>query len=307
MASKLYDRRYRISITFARGNSVAVEELRCRFNFIKTISQTSQFGHITIYNLSPERETDIFKNAKYVTVEAGYQNGAYGIIFQGQVRIPTRGKENGVDRFITLGVLDGDSALNLAFCNAYTGAGQLPTALVNTITRSSKPAFDVEIRGDLDEGQGKTERGKTFFGQPKEFLQNIAANTNSTFYFNNGKGVMSKLSQSPPAVVPFLNYQSGMVGVPHQEDKGIAVRTFIRPDIDVDTWVKINNSEIILAESPFAGALNQNVLDLDGVYRVIEIKVSGDTRGNEWYYDLKLLSQSGALPNIVGLSGQHGF
>lgn len=303
--SLLYDRRYRVTVTFFSGQAINVSDQRIRFNFTKNISRTSQFGEVTIYNLSKSTETDLYKNAKMVTVEAGYQNGAYGMVFQGLVRQPIRGKENGTDYYITLGAIDGDDMMNLGFCNAYLGAGQLPNDLANQIVRASNVPFELKIRGEL--GGQRTERGKAIFGQPKDLLRSIAINNNAAFYVNNGTANISSISQSPPAQVPELNFQTGMIDIPLQQDRGIAVRTLIRPDIEIDSWVKINNSNIIGAFTPFGGQINPNIYDLDGVYRVIELRATGDTRGNEWYYDLQLLSQTGGLPAIAGLRGQFGL
>ena len=301
----LFDRVYKIAVTFFNDQSVNLSDSRCTFKFKKNISRTMQFGSVTIYNLSGTTETDLFKNAKMITVEAGYRNGAYGVVFQGFVRQPIRGKENATDSFITLGAIDGDNAMNLAFVSAYVGAGQLPNEIANQVVRASNVPFELQIRGDL--GGQRTERAKVLFGQPKEILQQLSTNADAALYSTGGTTTMSTVSQEPPPIVPELNYQTGMIGMPRQQDNGIQVRSLLRPDFIVDSWVKLNNKNIILEPTEFGERLNQYVIDLDGVYRIIEIEATGDTRGNEWYYDLTLLSQNGALPAIAGLSGQFGF
>lgn len=303
--SKLYDRRYRVSVTFFNGTSISVSEQRCTFSFRKALSQTMQYGEVTIYNLSGPTQTDIFQNAKYVTIEAGYVGGEYGIIFQGSVRQPILGKENGTDYYITLGCIDGDDSLNLAFTETYTGAGMLPEQLVQQIVRASNVPFQFKILGQLS--QQKTERGKVLFGQTKGLLQNIATNENAALYSDNGTLTLGKLDTPPPPIVPELNFQTGLIGTPRQADQGVAARSLIRPSFTLNSWLKLNNRNIILANTPFQGRLNPNVLDLDGLYRIIAIEVTGDTRGNDWYYDLELLSQAGRNPLITAQTGQYGY
>lgn len=303
--SRLYERIYRISITKFNGLSISLSDLRCVFAFKKSMGQIAQYGEVTIYNLNQNTETDVFQNAKLVTIEAGYRDGSFGIIFQGNIKQPIRGKENGTDYYLTLGAIDGEDALNLSFVNFTTGAGQLPKQIVEQVVRASNIPFEFEIIGEL--GEQKSERGQSFFGQPKEILQNIATNNNAAMYSNNGVLTIAALNAQAPNGVPELNFQTGLIGTPAQADEGVTARCLINPDIKLGDWVKLNNKNIVLSILPFQQQLNPNVLDLDGLYRVIGITVTGDTRGDAWYYDLELVSQSGRIPLLASTLGQFGF
>ncbi len=113
-----YIRRWKLTVQTWGGLDIEIDqELRFTFTVNKSITRIYQFSEIVIYNLSPDTETSIFKNAKSVTLEAGYQNGAYGQIFNGSVRQVIRGKENGVTYFCKLICIDGDDLLNIGFAN----------------------------------------------------------------------------------------------------------------------------------------------------------------------------------------------
>lgn len=301
MSTYLFNRKYTLTIETWRGTTIDVSDLRWTFSVNKNLSRIYQFADITIYNLSPTTETDIFKNAKMVTIQAGYENGPYGVVFRGPVRQPIRGKEDGVTYFLTLVCIDGDDALNLGFSNFTLASGQTATQIANSIVRNSSVPFDINV-GNLNSQQ--TQRGKTVFGNPGDYLRSIANANNASFYFDDTVAKISPLSTSPPAIVPELNVESGLVGMPQQTDQGIQVRTFINPNIKLDTWFKINNQKILQARLEM-GQL-QTLLDLDGVYRVIEINAIGDTRGNDWYYDLTAISQTGALPFLLTGANQSG-
>ena len=69
--------------------------------------------------------------------------------------------------------------------------------------------------------------------------------------------------------------------------------------------MQINNASIQQAKlTPTAqdptqslakGFLNQ-IIDNDGIYRILAIDYAGDTRGTEWYSDLVCTSQSNPIP-----------
>lgn len=301
----LFLRKYRLTIETWRGDTITFDnsELRLTFHIEKNITRIYQLGEITLYNLNPDTETDIFKNGKSLTLEAGYQDGPYGVIFRGAIRQPIRGKEDETTYFLKLVCFDGDEILHLGFCNLVLTSGQTAQAIINQIARSSSVPFDIRVDDNLS--KQITQRGKTIFGQVSDHIRSVTINSNATFYFDNGVGYVTPLSKQPPAIVPTLNAQTGMVGMPHQTDQGIEVRCLINPDIHLDNWVKLNNRNIIQAQVEFG--VPQTLLDLDGLYRVISIEATGDTRGNDWYYDINGYSQTGILPQMLVDPSQTGL
>lgn len=304
MSTFLYGRQYRCIIETYRGTSIEIPDLKWTFRIEKNISQIYQFGEVVIYNLSPDTETDIFKNGKALTIEAGYENGPYGTIFKGPIRQPIRGKDDdAVTYYLKLVCIDGDDALNLGFANFVLANGQTAQSIANQVCRSSSIPFDIHIDSSID--QQITQRGKAVFGNPGDTLRSIAINNNANYYVDDGVHTISPLSKAPPPIVPEFNAQTGMIGIPHQVEQGVQVRTLINPNIRLDSWFKLNNQDIIQAQLDL-GQL-QTLLDMDGVYRVIEMVITGDTRGNDWYYDITGISQTGQLPFMLTGGSQSGM
>jgi hypothetical protein len=102
-----------------------------------------------------------------------------------------------------------------------------------------------------------------------------------------------------------LNAQTGLVGMPHQTDEGINLKCLINPNLDLDSWVKLDNQSIIQNQLGFG--VPQTLLDMDGLYRIIAIEATGDTRGQEWYFDITAINQLSSLPSMFTSPSQSGF
>ena len=301
--SRFYGRKYALAIKTYRDQAIIFDKnVRFTFRCEKRMDRAYQFAEITIYNLSPETETDILQNGQLVVLEAGYEDGNYGLVFQGFIRQPIRGKEDGTTYFLKLICIDGDDALNLGLCDFVLSNGQTAQQMASEVARSSSIPFDVKISGDLS--QQSTERAKVFFGEPKDFLRSLALNNNALFYFEDGIANITALDQPPPSNVYDLNAQSGMIGFPSQTDQGIQVKSLINTNFKINSWFHLNNKSVVLSQLEFG--VPQTLLDLDGLYRIIGITASGDTRGNDWYYDIDAISQAGAVPAMLGDSGFSG-
>jgi hypothetical protein len=71
---------------------------------------------ITIYNLSAGTEAGMVLQGYRVTVEAGYLSN-YGQIFDGNVLMCNRWKENGTDYKLQILALDGAWFINSGYCS----------------------------------------------------------------------------------------------------------------------------------------------------------------------------------------------
>jgi len=303
-----YLRKFRLLVKTFRGQVLDVSSVRFTFKIDKNINRFYQIGEITLYNLSPDTETDIFKNGQEVTLEAGYQDGSYGVIYKGFIRQPIRGKEDGITYFLRLHCMTGDDLVRFAYCNTTINSNADIRTIINQIARSSTIPFDVRIDPTINNSQN-TQRAKTVLKSPYDELRSIAENNNSFLYYDDGRVYMSPIAKQPADQITSLNAQTGMIGIPQQTDNGIEVRCLINSAIRLDSWIKLNNQNIIQAQLEFGQILNQVLLDLDGIYRVVSIMATGDSRGNDWYYDLTTISQApgGNLPLLLSTPAQNGL
>lgn len=281
------------------NNGIEPNHLRITFNIDKAILRFMQIAEITIYNLNADTETELFKNAYLISLSAGYKNGAYGQIFQGYVRQKIRGKEDSASYFLKLICIDGMDPLSFGVCNFTLPAGQDARTIINQIARNSSIPFEVLIDPSFPVNGPKTPRGVTISGPAGDEMRNQALGNNAGVNHNNGKVNVYSFSSPPPAVIPELNYQTGLIGIPQQTNEGVEVTVLINPQYDLNTFVHINNRNIIQVQLE-TGVPILRELDRDGIYRIIGWVASGDTRGNDWYMALTTISYSGGpLPSML--------
>ena len=286
------------------------DPIRCTFSCRKTILRDSSIGSITLWNLSPEFEALIISDGAKIVLEAGYQSDTVAIIFAGTIIQPIRGKENGTDYFLKLICLDGDSYFNLAFSSGTLESNQTKRELAKQTLRISnyeeltdgKGEITVEALDDLSDESAidgsvvKTERPKVVFGRTSKIIDNLARTSNSTIYMENGElKSYNPSEESKWAKVWEVNPQTGMIGDPRQSSYQIMVRTLLNPKIKIQDFIHLENQsirveELGLTSLPF-------LLEPSGNYQVIEITYTGDTRGQEWYSDIKAISKNGKIPS----------
>ncbi len=298
----LYGRRYRVIVSNLSGETALdVSQLRCVFNCIKVIQLQPQYSHVIIYNLSPQSENAIIQEGDRVVIEAGYEGSQYGQIFDGNVLQAIRNKENGTTYTLTLVSADSDTFLNYSLSAFSMVRGQNSRAIVEgLISKASVPTAANVISPNLSQSQ--LPRGKVFFGLTRDYLRQIARSENATYYMDNGKVNIVKAEDVPPGEILDLSPSSGLIGVPAQSGYGVTIKCLLNPKIKINSLVHVDNSLIRNAE--FGQGQPLYTLDNDGIYRVIKVTHSGDTRGNDWYTEVETVTQSGILPALVANGSQ---
>lgn len=283
------------------------DPIHIKFDITKTILRDPNEAEFTIYNLSPNTEREIIQEGTQVVLSAGYEEP--GIIFKGQVFQPLRGKENGTDYYLKLVCLDGDAYINLAFVSGTFQADQTRQQLAQQIMRESTIELDSYTVEDLsnnnfvDGSTPRSERGKTVFGDPSKYMTKIAKMGNCLFYIDNNEGkFFNPYSTTGQNDAYIINKETGMIGQPRQIDYGIEVTCLLNPKIKLGDFIKIDNKTVITQQYSFGQI--PYLLDSDGVYRVIKIHYSGDSRGEDWYCTLTAITQAGVIPSM--LVGQQG-
>ena len=92
--------------------------------------------------------------------------------------------------------------------------------------------------------ESKLTRGKVIFGLAKDYLRQIAKSENATFYIEDNKVNIVKVTDIPQGQAVDLSPASGLVGVPAQSEYGVAVKCLLNPKIKINTFVHIDNSLI---------------------------------------------------------------
>lgn len=280
-----------LSGTVTVQTALDVSDLRCQFYCEKNLDETPNYSQITIFNPSQATVAAI-QPGDTVVLEAGYENGNYGMIFMGQIVQPYVSKEGGTDTALHLVVQDGDSFLTSAFTAQTISAGATQQDIIDACL--SEDVAKGLITPELSRAQ--LPRGKVIFGKSAEYINRIAGMNQSQFYIEDGKINIVAAADYDKAQAVELNPMTGLIGMPSQTDDGVSGQCLINPSIKLNTLVYINQS--LVAQSAVKSADDSiQAINADGVYRIVRLVYEGDTRGDTWYCTFEAITQSGAKPD----------
>jgi hypothetical protein len=264
---------------------------------------------IRVFNPAPNTVAKIQNEFVYVTLQAGYVNGNFGVIFNGQILQTKTGKLSNVDRYIDLMCIDGALYHCYAFVNSSVAPnGSNSDQLAATVKTLNNNGIQVDpntkqvISNPPEQTGGIFPRGKVLYGLASLYNDDLADKVNSTWFVENGVLKIVPLNGYLPGEAVIINSATGQVGVPQVTEQGIMVRCLLNPKIKLAMQVQLNNTEISTALAkqingvPAAGYPNYTSVPLlaslnpSGLYRVIVKEHSGQTRGNSWYTDLICLN-----------------
>jgi len=292
-------RKYRVMVIDGNDVALDVSDLRVTFNIQKTgVQEAINYGDITIYNLSPQTECDIIKYGMRVIVEAGYNDGQYGQIFDGDVFQLMWNRENVVDYTLTLHCFDGDSQLNYNIVGMTVQASHdMRSDLLAIMKNARSPFGGGQIVADIDETP--MPRGKVFFGMPKDYFRKIAKANNAQWYYADRHLSFSTLTNVPQDEAIVISPNNGLIGTPQQIEYGVQFRCLLNPAIKIQLnpmRVKLDMSTI-RQQKIMIGQLPTR-LDQDGIYAVSSLTHIGDTRGDDWYTDVQGFNLLGPMAAI---------
>jgi hypothetical protein len=293
-----YLRKYQILIVNGENKALDVSNLRCTFKIEKMGIQAINFGEISIYNLTGNTESAIIEEGMRVIVNAGYEDGTYGKIFDGDIFQPLRDRENVVDYKLTLHCIDGDSLLNGKIVKFTVNSGINQRGMIDQIVNQAYTPFEVGTITDLD--SKVLPRGKVFFGEPKKYFRLIAQDNNAQFYVNDGQIHISNITDIAAGEAIVYSPQNGIIGTPTQIDNGASFKVLLDSRIKISNppmLVKIDNSYIRTQKLTY-GQL-PTMLDKDGIYKVSKVVHTGDTRGQDWYTEITGISSPGKIPLML--------
>lgn len=276
-------------IVSAGSEGLDLSEFRIQFNVNQSDLETPNAAYIRVINLSDDTAQQIQKEFTRVTLQAGYQKGAFGIIFDGTIKQVRRGKIDNMNTYLDIYAADQDLGLNFGVVNKSLAAGATPQQQAAAYAEAM--ATDIASQ-EYGVGDVSLIRGKVLYGMARAGLRNLARSTGTTWTIQNGKVVIIPLTSYLPGEAVVLNSKSGLIGLPEQTEEGIAADCLLNPKIKIGTQVQIANKDI--QRQPFS--LNFTAINVfptvadDGFYRVLVCEHEGDTRGEPWYSHLTMLT-----------------
>lgn len=278
------------------GNGLELGDFRVTFQTVHKTLQSPGRAIIRVYNLKPETEKQIQKEFTKVTLCAGYadQGAPYGVIFTGNTVEAHRGRENPVDTYLDILAADGDQAYNYAVVSKTLAPGSTFNDQLKAIEGVLKP-HGVTLGYIPDLGSARMVRARVMHGMAGDYLRTIARSTNCTWYIDQGKVNFVPNNGVKPGEAVVLNSRTGLIGRPVQTMNGIVARCLLNPNIRIGGLVKIDQSSVNefmgdltpdgSANPETDNALRPSIAE-DGMYKVLQLSTTGDTRGQSWYSDL---------------------
>ena len=293
------------------GQGLDLSDFHIKFHVEGMSFDRPKSAVIRVYNLAASTQATIKAEFQAVMLQAGYENGALGIIFSGTIKRFRSGRENATDTYLEILAADGDLAFNQSFVNKTIAAGQ-PLVNKAQVVASSMQAAGGITSSNMDALQatgGVLPRGQVLFGLGVAQLDDVASTTNTSWFIENGVLTFVSNTGFLPSEAVVLTSQTGMVGIPEATINGIEVTALLNPNIKIGTQVQIDNASINQTQINQQGFPSFTDITFvanttnDGFYKVLVVSHIGDSRGNEWYTKMICLAiDASAAPGSSVLS-----
>lgn len=271
------------------SDGLDLSQLRIEFKVRQFDYNAPNTAVIRVWNLADETARQVQEEFERVTLQAGYEDEGFGIIFDGTIKQVIRGRANAKDKYVEIMAADGDLAHNFALVNKTLKAGSTPKQRAAAIAEATSK-YDVKMGDDQHLTGGILPRGRVLFGLPPHHLDNLGETTGTTWTIQDGKIEARPLRGTPNNEAIVLTAQTGLVGVPEATNNGIEIVALLNPRIKVWTKLQIDNESIrTLTARENVGYPNYTSFTFpartadDGIYRAIVVDHEGDTRGQPWY------------------------
>lgn len=286
------------------GLGLDLSPLRVRFAVRRADIQTPNTMEARIWNVSEETVARVKKEFQRVVLQAGYEYGNFGTIFDGTIKLVRFGRESATDTYMDILAADGDVAYNFSVTNTTLAAGSSHQDRLAALQKSMEE-YNVKA-GYLPEVAGQQlPRGKVMFGMTRDFLRDAADTLNCSWSIQDGRLQLVPLTAYLPTEAVVLSAKTGMIGMPEQTVDGIKTKCLLNPRLRIGGKVQIDNKSVQQMRIDMAyTAINfQPKIADDGFYRLLVVEHYGDTRGNDWYSDLICLALDDTVPMSLAVKG----
>lgn len=281
------DRRYELIVgDYQTGDGVKIDGLQLRFDVAKSSDnkRTSNSATVEVTNLSRDTLGILETEFLECTLALGYRDTGIQTILTGNV-VETRTVQQGNDRVTQMILGEGYTALNHQRLKSLVAPGKTVEDVVEEI-RTQMPGV---VRGAYV-GTNLTNRvlyGYPLNGSPRDMLTRLTRENRLEWRVDNGALYISEenglISRSTSEAV-LISSSTGLIGIPYYASGG---KEKLQTDSRRRTGIQF---KALLNPSVMPGRLirleSEVVPQLNGFYRVNDIRYYGDYRGNDWYIDV---------------------
>ena len=290
------------------GGGLNFSDFRVVFQVRRGDNQTPNTCNIRIYNVSKQTMAKVTQEFTAVNLQAGYENGNFGLIFKGVIKQFRKGRENATDTYLDILAADGDEAYNFAPILMTLASGSTPLYTVGEFLKSLK-AFSIDPPDYIPPTFNiPSPHPRTYAGLAPDVLREFAQDHQCRWSIQDGQLTFIPVNSFLPGPIPLISPSTGLIGIPEQTVDGIEMRVLLNPTIKIGQLIQlqatVNQAQInpslsgnqtnfqlgAMGSTPTgitgSAKLFGSGSDGSGYYYVAEADHSGDTRGNDWYTDL---------------------
>lgn len=299
-----------------KADGMELSALRVNFNIKAATTETPATLWCRIYNMAPSTMAKVIQHTR-IQVKAGYRFAGYGLIFDGTVAEYKRGKENPVDTYLEINAGDGDQPMNREVFMAQYGVGTKDKQIIMDAAK----ALGMKVKYiDPDIGTEATQRDQTIIEPARQKLRELMLKYGARFMIEHGELIMIKNGKSRDGEAVVLTPRTGLVNLPEVTPQGIVAQCLLNPQIRPGGKIKISTDvlsgvpftpgstvkvgpngtiEDSASSTPGAGAagprnpaalwgaqLDTAFTSPQGIYKVVLLEHTGDTRGDPWYCNI---------------------
>lgn len=297
------------------GTVVDCTELRIQLMVRQADVQHPDWMYARVTNLSDQTAMSMMVENADVQLRAGYE-GRYGTIFKGKLAQARKGKEpNGTDKFFDVLATSNQQAYGYATVNKTLQAGAKPRDLAQVAIQAMQQQGGISVgylTGNLD--RGSLPRATSMFGLARDLLRYVSESTDSSWAIQNEQLQIVGNKEYMPGGTIIASPETGMIGQPEQQLKGIVVKMLLTSDARYGQQIHIDQKYIQRAMFSITGpgqgsaavAIQRAMvapLSPTGTYKIVRVDHDGDNRGNDWYTTLLCIAlDASGNPMTTGTS-----
>lgn len=262
-----------------KGGSLTVRDLKIDFDISKGIGSSQNEAKVSIWNLTKSHRKQLGDELDKIELKVGYKDGPLSTIFKGSIRDSTDTKESpDIQSEIECG--DGDEAIGKGSASKTFAKGTKPREIVDYLIGQLPGVSKGEMKGLDDLPPYK--RPVTVFGYAAAELDKIGRQHRLYWSIQDGIAQVLKNDAVLPGVT-LISSDTGMIGVPQTNDKGITVKTLLNPEIAPGRQIDVRSD--FLDEG--SGRDKRKTDEGGGIFRVSQVKFVGSNEGDDWYVEIE--------------------
>ena len=253
-------------------NALVLENLRLKFQIVRTNKKEPNKAQISVFNLSRESRARVEEKGAVVILEAGHERQS-GVIFVGDL-IYTLHDYGTVEWETQIEAADGIRAYQHSRVNkSYKG----PVSFKQVAKDTAKALLGGGgLQKATESITGTAPNGYVAHGPASKELDRLMKAARLEWSIQDGKLQILKPGEGTQEQVIVLSSESGMIGTPEVGSPGkkgqpaiLKVRSLLNSNFRPGRFVEIRSR------------------DHRGQFLILKTTHTGDTHGNDWYTDLE--------------------